>query len=86
MEDLTRKDLEKVVDRLIGATNPCGTSEVDKVRLHNAKLLISLVDYLTDEIIVLSEYRNNHEHSMKTIGLEAVRFMTELKKKLTDYE
>lgn len=72
-------ELDEIVLRLVGPVRATGQHEVDQQRLDNLKVLTGLVEKLLTEIQGASASANNHQDSMKAIGLYAKDFLKEMR-------
>ena len=66
MSDIDSDDIYNVVIALIGATNPVGETHTDDQRYENLAKLTALTDMLLGDIdAIATNYKNNHQFSMK---------------------
>ena len=75
MSDLSGSEIIRVVDCMIGATEPYGDSYIDQVRLNNQKKLEELAECLIADLCRNANYASRHEYSMKEIGEDARKFL-----------
>jgi len=67
-----------VVKKLIGAIDPIGETNTDKVRLENLKEMTILVDFLLADIYYLQRYEDSPQYSLKQAGEFASKFIRNL--------
>jgi hypothetical protein len=78
MSRLTSEEVQKVIGRLIGYTEPEGDTYIDETRLYNTKLLVDIAYSLIDELCEVARYRERYESSMKEIGQTAHNCLLEI--------
>ena len=62
-------DLYDIVMKLVGPVDPVGSSEIDRERMENLKVLLDLTDQLLSAIdLVATLNKNRTEWSMKQAG------------------
>ena len=62
-------DLYDIVMKLVGPVDPVGSSEIDRERMENLKVLLDLTDQLLSAIdLVAPLNKNRTEWSMKQAG------------------
>lgn len=76
--------LEEIVFRLTGEITPVGESREDAKRLENLHTLAGLMNELLLKMNDAAEYKNRAEHSMKLIGEQADKFLSETRDWLND--
>lgn len=86
MERLTSEEICKVVDFLIGETEPAADQAIDDVRLENLKTLIDISHWAMYRLYRVSEYRTSSYYSCKGMGEKAYSEMMELKEYFEDEE
>jgi hypothetical protein len=77
------KNLYDITKRLCGMIEPTGESNTDITRLANLEDTIDLVERLTQDIIYVARNKDAYENSVKTIGLRADSFITEMHENVT---
>ena len=75
-------EIIKIVDKLVGDTQPTWYSERDLKALNSLETKIGLVEHLIKEIKNASKYRNEQAHSVSRIGIVADKFIKNLKNEL----
>ena len=65
------KEIEKLVDALIGRTEPVFDSGIDSIRYENLLTCLEVTDYLLDTIWQASKYHGAKEASASKIGVKA---------------
>ncbi len=68
----------EVVKKLTGSIYPVGEAHTDDDRFENLKEMAWLIERLLQDIHVVSESANRHEHSMKRAGEFAKDFLKEI--------
>ena len=76
---MTEEVVIEVVQKLTGTCFPYGSTEIDKERLANLHLKMSLFKHLLNEIEEASEFKGRHEWSIRQIGTEAYDFLVDTK-------
>lgn len=71
-------ELDDIVMKIIGPVMPIGESKEDERRLENLKVLCGLIDRLVEVVDAVIPNKNRCEHSMKTAGKYADKFLTDL--------
>lgn len=75
MSDLSGSEIIRVVDELIGATEPYGSTNIDHDRLNNQQKLKELAEWVIAELCRNTKYTSRYEYSMKEIGEDARSFL-----------
>ena len=75
MSDLSGSEIIRVVDCMIGATEPYGSSHIDHDRLNNQKKLEELAEWVIAGLCRNTKYTSRYEYSMKEIGEDAREFL-----------
>lgn len=76
MSDLTKAELIKVVDNLVGSITPIGETYTDAVRLENLRKAEALTEQLVDDLFRLNEeYAQCPAYSQSRAGVEAGEFL-----------
>ena len=78
MEKLNSKEIIKLLDILIGKTEPIGESNYDEKVLSNLKTLIDVTNWCLDGVFQASEYIHRPEYSMNIVGFNAQCALQEL--------
>jgi len=69
-------DIYEVVKKLIGDVEPIGDSTIDSMTYENLQKLTSLAEQLlTDICRIETEYKNNHQYSMKRASEHCAGFL-----------
>lgn len=74
---LDHDEIIKLLDNLIGATNPCGSEAEDKRRLKRLKVLIDVTNWCLLGIKQSAEYQHCMESSVREIGQTAITTLDE---------
>ena len=75
----SKHSLTDMVFKLIGQTEPSGSSHVDEERYDNQEQIIELTLNLVSKLINNSKFRDRHEGSMASIGKQAYLYVKEIK-------
>ena len=75
MSDLSESEIIRVVDCMIGATEPYGSTHIDHDRLNNQHKLEELAERVIAELCRNAKYTSRHEYSMREIAEEARNFL-----------
>lgn len=75
MSDLSGSEIIRVVDCMIGATEPYGSTHIDHDRMNNQQKLKELAECLIADLCSNANYASRHEYSMKEIGEDARNFI-----------
>ena len=78
------ENLYDITKRLCGMIEPIGESNTDKTRLANLEDTIDLVEKLTQDIIYVARNKDAYEDSVKTIGMKADNFITEMRENVSN--
>lgn len=71
--------LHLIIMKLIGPVEPTGEHDADRERMYNLKELTKLTDRLLFTISSISVYANSYEESIKSLGVHAQEFLTNLR-------
>lgn len=72
-------EIPEIVTKLIGRIEPAGDANQDIVYFDNLQEAINLTNIMIDKIILVARHKDSYEHSVKQIGIEADKFITNLK-------
>ena len=86
MSILKSDEITKMVDLMIGRTDPAGDSAIDHDREENLKKLIDLVDWCFDGMYDAARHRKSFERSVRDIGERAYAAMLEWKEWISGVE
>ena len=67
--------INKVLDKLIGPTEPVGETHTDNKRLENQQTLHVVVNHLLDKLDRVKCHQHAQEHSRSKAGKEAADFL-----------
>ena len=79
MEKMTSREICKLLDIIIGETEPIADSAVDPIRAENLKTLIDIGDWVLDGLLYAAEHHKDPYYSSQTIGETAYAAMIEWK-------
>jgi len=68
VSDLPAFQLDELIDKLIGPTEPQGESHLDTKRLENLKAIIELADHLMVKVAEVALMKNQPQYSIKEAG------------------
>ena len=77
MDKLTSDEIFKVVNSLIGETDACGDSAVDRKNLNNLNTLIEVTDMCLDKIAHSALTSNSEYGSSREIGKTALKYLAD---------
>ena len=86
MEKMTSREICKLLDIIIGKTEPVADSAVDDEREENLKTLIDIGDWVLDGLFYAAEHRKDPYYSSSTVGERAYATMLEWKDWLAQKE
>lgn len=73
-------NISDVVLKLVGPIEPIGETNVDDKRLENLETLFVVTEDLVNKIkILVEEYENYPEYSMKRVALTSAEFLSRLR-------
>lgn len=85
MDGLESNEITKVMNILIGDTEPVGDTWADKQRFDNLYKLCYVTDWCLDRIATASESFNKPEASVRDIGTTAKEYLTDVKKWIEEH-
>lgn len=86
MEKMTSREICKLLEIIIGGTEPIADSAVDPIRAENLKTLIDVGNWVLDGLFYAAEHRKDPYYSSQTIGETAYAAMLEWKEWLEQKE
>lgn len=86
MAKLTSNEVIKLLDALVGSTEPIGESNYDLKVDENLKIVTDIGDWCLDRVLIARGYIEKSEGSMHNIGFKAQCIMQEWNKWLIDRE
>lgn len=86
MERMTSREICKMLEILIGNTEPEADSAIDEKREENLKTLIDIGDWLLDGLYYSARHRKDPYASSRNIGERAYATMLEWKDWLAERE
>lgn len=86
MNKMTSREICKLLEIVVGNTEPIADSAIDAEREENLKTLIDIGDWMFNELIYVAEHRKDPYNSSKTVGERAYATMLEWKDWLTEKE
>lgn len=82
---MKKETLLEVMSELVGYTQPCGDSSIDKIRYENQEKIIYLVMNAIEDLISNSKYKNRLDYySINQIGNRAYEVLEQLHKMIED--
>ena len=86
MEKMTSREICKLLEIMVGETEPIADSAVDPIRAENLKILIDVGNWVLDGLFYAAEHRKDPYYSSQTIGETAYAAMLEWKEWLAQKE
>lgn len=86
MEKMTSREICKLLEIVVGETEPIADSAIDSVREENLKTLIDIGDWVLDGLLYAAEHRKDPYYSSQAIGEKAYATMLEWKEWLARIE
>lgn len=86
MEKMTSREICKLLEIVVGETEPVGYSAIDSTRKENLKTLIDIGNWVLDGLYFAAEHRKDLSYSSRTVGERAYAAMLEWKEWLTKKE
>lgn len=71
MEKFSSQEIIKILNTLIGLTEPQGDTTIDEKVEENLKKLIDITNWCLDGLAFTSNYYDRPEHSVRRIGNQA---------------
>lgn len=79
MDKMTSREICKLLEIIVGNTEPIADSAIDPEREENLKTLIDIGDWVLDGLFYAAEHRKDPYYSSKIIGERAYATMLEWK-------
>ena len=86
MEKMTSREICKLLEVVVGETEPIADSAIDDVREENLKTLIDIGDWVFDGLLYAAEHRKDPYYSSQKVGERAYATMLEWKDWLAQIE
>lgn len=86
MEKMTSREICKLLEIIVGRTEPVADSAIDDEREENLKTLIDIGDWVLDGLLYAAEHRKDPYYSSQSIGERAYATMLEWKEWLAQRE
>lgn len=86
MDKMTSTEICKLLDIVIGKTEPVADSAIDPEREENLKTLIDIGDWVLDGLLYAAEHRKDPYYSSRTVGERAYATMLDWKDWLAQKE
>lgn len=86
MAKMTSREICKLLEIIIGETEPIADSAIDPVRAENLKTLIDIGDWVLDGLFYAAEHRKDPYYSSQAIGETAYAAMLEWEEWLAQKE
>lgn len=86
MGKMTSREICKLLEIVVGETEPIGDSAIDPIREENLKALIDIGDWVLDGLLYTAKHRKDPCYSSQTIGERAYATMLEWKEWLAQKE
>ena len=83
---MTSKEICKLLEIVVGNTEPIADSAIDPTREENLETLIYIGDWVLDGLLCAAEHRKDPYYSSRTIGERAYAMMIEWKEWLSQKE
>lgn len=79
MDKITSREICKLLEVVVGNTEPIADSTIDAEREENLKTLIDIGDWVLDGLLYAAEHHKDPYYSSKTVGERAYATMLEWK-------
>ena len=79
MDKMTSGEICKLLEIVVGKTEPVADSAIDNERDENLKTLIDIGDWVLDGLLYAAEHRKDPYYSSRTVGERAYAAMLEWK-------
>lgn len=79
MNKMTSREICKLLEIVVGKTEPIADSAIDQTREENLKTLIDIGDWVLDGLLYVAEHRKDPYYSSQIIGERAYATMLEWK-------
>lgn len=86
MNEFTAKEICKLIDILVGKTEPIGETNYDGKALMNLEKLIDITNWCLGRMLFARKYIHRYEDSMHKVGFTAQCAMQEWEKWLKEVE
>lgn len=86
MDKMTSREICKLLDIIVGKTEPIADSTIDNEREENLKTLIDIGDWVLDGLLYAAYHRKDPYYSSHSIGERAYAVMLEWKNWLAQKE
>lgn len=86
MTKLNSNEIIKLLDALVGSTEPIGETNYDLEVSENLKIVIDICDWCLDGVLYARQYIGRPERSMHEVGFKAQCIMQEWKEWLIEKE
>lgn len=86
MGKMTSREICKLLEIVVGNTEPIADSAIDAERKENLKTLIDIGDRVLDGLFYVAEHRKDPYYSSQTVGERAYATMLEWKEWLAEKE
>ena len=85
-EKMTSREICKLLENVVGSTEPIADTAIDDVVSENLKTLIDIGDWVLDGLLYTAEHKKDPYYSSRTIGERAYACMLEWKEWLAEKE
>lgn len=86
MAKMTSREIRKLLEIVVGETEPVADTNIDLIREENLKTLIDIGNWVLDGLLYASEHRKDPYYSSQKIGERAYAAMLEWKEWLAQKE
>lgn len=86
MEKMTSQEICKLLEIVVGKTEPIADTAIDEMREENLKTLIDIGNWVLDGLLYAAEHRKDPYHSSQAVGERAYSAMLEWKDWLAEEE
>lgn len=86
MKKMNSNEIIKLLEIIIGETEPVADSRIDELREENLKTLIDIGDWVLDGLLYSAEHRKDPYYSSQKVGERAYSVMLEWKDWLSGKE
>lgn len=86
MAELNSNEIIKLLDALVGSTEPVGETNYDQKVDDNLQIVIDICDWCLDRALIARTYLGRPELSMHHVGFKAQCIMQEWKEWLAEKE
>ena len=85
MSKFSDEEIIKIIESLNGSIEPIGETNTDNQRFENLKNMEKIMNCLLDDIQFLIPRRNSCEYSVQRAGIEAVRYLLDVRENINDW-